>query len=233
MRRMSDKPELLCATPGVVQIVPMPVPLIVPLPDLVATEALAVRLAAVARAGDRILLEGPLGAGKTAFARAFLRAAADDPAMEVPSPSFTLVQIYDTKIGPVFHYDLWRLDGAGALAELDWEDALDGVVLVEWPDRLGSLRPEDALTVVLRLGEGEAREATLLGWEDRIGSWGALSPSDRDVHGGPTSFLSSWPGVSRPSAHERLGADGRDTPGHDEMPKRDDKANPGDDGSRA
>jgi tRNA threonylcarbamoyladenosine biosynthesis protein TsaE len=146
----------------------MPIPIIVPLPDLAATEALAARLAAIARPDDCILLEGPLGAGKTAFARAFLRAAADDPAMEVPSPSFTLVQIYDTKIGPVFHYDLWRLDGADALNELNWEDALDSIVLVEWPDRLGSLRPAGSLTITLRLGDGEAREATLTGWENRL-----------------------------------------------------------------
>jgi tRNA threonylcarbamoyladenosine biosynthesis protein TsaE len=214
----------------------MPVPLIVPLPNLAATEALAVRLAAVARVGDCILLEGPLGAGKTALARAFLRAAADDPAMEVPSPSFTLVQIYDTRIGPVFHYDLWRLDGADSLRELDWDDALDGVVLVEWPDRLGPLRPKDALTIVLRLGEGEAREATLVGWEDRIGSWtAAWSPAQPGGSGlenvGPTSSPPSWPGVSRPSAHERLGADGRDTPGHDGIATRDDKATPADGGS--
>ena len=149
-----------------VQIKIMPVT--VPLPDLAVTEALAERLAAVAHVGDCILLEGPLGAGKTALARAFLRAAAGDPTMEVPSPSFTLVQIYDTHIGPVFHYDLWRLDGPNSLGELDWEDALDGVVLVEWPDRLGDLRPEDALTITLRLGEGEVREATLAGWDDRL-----------------------------------------------------------------
>jgi tRNA threonylcarbamoyladenosine biosynthesis protein TsaE len=148
----------------VVQIAAM----IVPLPDLAATENLARRLASVARAGDCILLEGPLGAGKTALARAFLRAAAGNPQMEVPSPSFTLVQIYDTKIGPVFHYDLWRLDGPYSLTELDWEDALDGIVLVEWPDRLGPLRPEGALTITLRLGEGEAREATLSGWVGRL-----------------------------------------------------------------
>lgn len=159
--------DLLWTTPVVVQIEAMPEPVIVPLPDLAATEALAERLAAVAHAGDCILLEGPLGAGKTALARAFLRAAAGDPLMEVPSPSFTLVQIYDTKIGPVFHYDLWRLDGSDSLTELDWEDALDGVVLVEWPDRLGVLRPEGALTITLRLGEGDAREATLAGWDDR------------------------------------------------------------------
>jgi tRNA threonylcarbamoyladenosine biosynthesis protein TsaE len=160
----------------------MPVPVIIHLPDLAATESLAGRLASVARAGDCILLEGPLGAGKTALARAFLRAAAGDPAMEVPSPSFTLVQIYDTKIGPVFHYDLWRLDGPSSLAELDWEDALDGIVLVEWPDRLGPLRPAEALTITLRLGDGEAREATLAGWEARIA--GLLSgPAPPDAGG--------------------------------------------------
>ena len=87
--------------------------------------------------------------------------------MEVPSPSFTLVQIYDTKIGQVFHYDLWRLDGFNAMTELDWEDALDAIVLVEWPDRLGPLRPRDALTITLRMAAGDAREATLTGWDDR------------------------------------------------------------------
>jgi tRNA threonylcarbamoyladenosine biosynthesis protein TsaE len=144
--------EVLHATLTVVQIDPMPDSLIVPLPDLAATETLARRLASVAGAGDCILLEGPLGAGK----------------MEVPSPSFTLVQIYDTSIGPVFHYDLWRLDGPDSLTELDWEDALDAIVLVEWPDRLGPLRPPDALAITLRMGDGDAREATLAGWEDRI-----------------------------------------------------------------
>ncbi len=138
------------------------------LADLAATEMLARRLASVARAGDCILLQGPLGAGKTALARAFLREAAGDPEMEVPSPSFTLVQIYDTKIGPVFHYDLWQLDGPDSLMELDWEDALDAVVLVEWPERLGALRPDDALTITLTMSGGEAREATLQGWSDRL-----------------------------------------------------------------
>jgi tRNA threonylcarbamoyladenosine biosynthesis protein TsaE len=165
---MRDKPELLCATPAVVQIVPMADPLIVSLPDQATTEALARRLASLAHAGDCVLLEGPLGAGKTTLARAFLRAAANDEALEVPSPSFTLVQIYETKIGPVFHYDLWRLDGPGSLTELDWEDALDAIVLVEWPDRLGPLRPEGALTITLRMGAGDAREAILAGWPDRL-----------------------------------------------------------------
>lgn len=144
----------------------MPPP--ITLPDLTATEALAARLASIARPGDCILLQGPLGAGKTALARAFLRAAAGNPDMEVPSPSFTLLQIYDTKIGPVFHYDLWRLDGSAAMTELDWEDALDAIVLVEWPDRLGNLRPPGALTITLSLKDGDAREAMLEGWSGRL-----------------------------------------------------------------
>jgi tRNA threonylcarbamoyladenosine biosynthesis protein TsaE len=138
------------------------------LPDLSATEALARQLVALVRLGDSLMLEGPLGAGKTAFARAFLRHAAGNPTLEVPSPSFTLLQTYDTGIGLISHYDLWRLDGPAELAELDWEDARDGIVLVEWPDRLGVLRPDDALTIVLRLLQGDVREATLNGWPDRI-----------------------------------------------------------------
>jgi len=137
------------------------------LPDLAATEAFAARLATVARPGDAILLSGPLGAGKTAFARAFLRAAADDPALEVPSPSFTLVQTYETRIGPVFHYDLWRLDGPAALAELGWDDARDGIVLVEWPDRLGAFAPPEALRLTFALADGEARTVAVEGWADR------------------------------------------------------------------
>ncbi|MDE2582021.1 MAG: tRNA (adenosine(37)-N6)-threonylcarbamoyltransferase complex ATPase subunit type 1 TsaE [Rhodospirillales bacterium] len=139
------------------------------LPDLAATEALAAAIARRARPGDAILLEGPLGAGKTAFARAFLRAATGDPGLEVPSPSFTLVQTYATGLGPVHHFDLWRLDGPAALPELGWEDARGDIVLVEWPDRLGPLGPEDALVVRLAPAGEDAREATLSGWPDRIG----------------------------------------------------------------
>ena len=142
---------------------------VVDLPDLAATEALAGRIAARARAGDAILLAGPLGAGKTAFARAFLRALSGDPALEVPSPSFTLVQTYLTQVGPVHHFDLWRLDGPARLTELGWEDALSDIVLVEWPERLGEHRPDDALVLELAFGEGEARRARLTGWADRLG----------------------------------------------------------------
>jgi tRNA threonylcarbamoyladenosine biosynthesis protein TsaE len=133
------------------------------LPDQAATEALAARLAAQVQPGDTILLEGPLGAGKTTFARAFLRTLTNDKALDVPSPTFTLVQTYDTPKGQVFHYDLWRLDGPDALAELDWDAALDAIALVEWPDRLQDQRPDNAIVIALALTEGDSRQATITG----------------------------------------------------------------------
>ncbi len=137
------------------------------LPDLAATDALATVVARLARKGDAILLDGPLGAGKTAFARAFLRAAANDPGLDVPSPTFTLVQVYETPRFVVHHFDLWRLEGPGGLAELGWDEARDDVVLVEWPQRLGALRPADALAITLAPTAGDARRATIAGWRDR------------------------------------------------------------------
>jgi tRNA threonylcarbamoyladenosine biosynthesis protein TsaE len=136
------------------------------LESLDATNALGARLAAALRPGDAILLSGPYGAGKTALARALLRALVGDPALEVPSPSYTLVQSYDTALGPVHHFDLWRLDGPAAVTELGWDEAREGIVLAEWPERLGALRPADALEVALAL-HGEGRRATLLGWPER------------------------------------------------------------------
>jgi tRNA threonylcarbamoyladenosine biosynthesis protein TsaE len=147
-----------------------PTALVLDLPDLAATAALAGRVARQARAGDAILLEGPLGAGKSAFARAFLRAAAADPALEVPSPSFTLVQTYDLPPFRAHHFDLWRVGDAAELAELDWDEARADVVLVEWPDRLGAFRPGDALTILLQPTGAETRRATLSGWGERIGA---------------------------------------------------------------
>jgi tRNA threonylcarbamoyladenosine biosynthesis protein TsaE len=135
------------------------------LPDLAATQALAARLARRLAPGDAVLLEGPLGAGKSAFARALIRAAAADPALEVPSPTFTLVQSYETRRGTIHHFDLWRLAGPGDLAELGWDQALADIVVVEWPDRLGALRPARAITIVLAHAGGDAREATITGWD--------------------------------------------------------------------
>src|ERR1700733_5752936 len=141
---------------------------LVELPDLAATVRLAAAVARLARPGDAILLHGPLGAGKTEFARAFLRAASGQSALEVPSPTFTLLQSYATRLGIVHHFDLWRLDGPAALAELGWDEARDDIVLVEWPDRLGVLAPPDALRLDFALGEADARVVTVSGWSDRL-----------------------------------------------------------------
>jgi tRNA threonylcarbamoyladenosine biosynthesis protein TsaE len=132
------------------------------LPDEAATAALAARLAAIARPGDVLLLTGPLGAGKTSFARAFIRALTKDPAVAVPSPTFTLLQSYDTPTATIYHYDLWRLSGPAALEELGWDEAQAGIVLVEWPDRLGPLTPPHALSINLSLAT-MGREITLSG----------------------------------------------------------------------
>jgi len=139
------------------------------LPTLPATRGLAAEVGALLRAGDVVLLEGPLGAGKTEFARALLRHLTDDPTLEVPSPSYTLVQSYETRLGPVHHFDLWRISGPGELVELGWNEARRDIVLVEWPERLGALRPTDALTIALApAGAEQARRAVLSGWPDRI-----------------------------------------------------------------
>ncbi|MFT8895738.1 MAG: tRNA (adenosine(37)-N6)-threonylcarbamoyltransferase complex ATPase subunit type 1 TsaE [Acetobacter sp.] len=141
------------------------------------TEALARRLAGLTRSGDAILLSGPLGAGKSVFARAFLRTLCNDPTLDVPSPTFTLVQPYDSPLGEVSHFDLWRLQGPEALEELGWDDARTGIVLVEWPERLEDLTPPDALHVTLKPrpvagqdpdAEDQPREAVLAGWADRL-----------------------------------------------------------------
>ena len=146
-----------------------PVEIALDLPDLAATEALAARLAPLLRPGDAVLLDGPLGAGKSAFARALLRAATGDAALEVPSPTFTLVQSYDLPAGPAHHFDLYRLSGPAGLTELGWDEAREGIVLVEWPERLGQLAPPDALRIHLTPGAAEeARHAVLSGWDARL-----------------------------------------------------------------
>jgi tRNA threonylcarbamoyl adenosine modification protein YjeE len=141
------------------------------LADLDATGRLARRLARVAVPGDVIALDGDLGAGKTAFARAFIAAAAGAET-EVPSPTFTLVQTYETRIGPVWHFDLYRLSAPEEARELGIDEAFtDAVSLLEWPDRLGHLLPAAALRLKLEAGAGEGGRRAIL--EGR-GRWAAL-----------------------------------------------------------
>ncbi|HQT38157.1 MAG TPA: tRNA (adenosine(37)-N6)-threonylcarbamoyltransferase complex ATPase subunit type 1 TsaE [Acidocella sp.] len=118
-------------------------------PDEATTAELAAQLALVARPGDILCLSGPLGAGKSTFARAFIRARCKNPALEVPSPTFTLVQMYEHHDGNIWHFDLWRLAGFEALEELGWDEAQAGIVLVEWPERLGSQTPINSLSITI------------------------------------------------------------------------------------
>jgi tRNA threonylcarbamoyladenosine biosynthesis protein TsaE len=130
------------------------------LPDEGTTEQLGATLAGRLRIGDVVGLSGELGAGKTTLARAILRAAADDPRLIVPSPTFTLVEVYDTPRGPYWHFDLYRLETPEQIYELGWEEALaQGIALVEWPERLGPLLPKH-LSVTLEL-DGDGRRALL------------------------------------------------------------------------
>ena len=99
----------------------------IPLRDLIAVDDAARRLAPLLRSGDLIALQGPLGAGKTTFARALLRAFGIDE--DVPSPTFTLLQTYDAPHFTIYHFDLDRLENETELEELGWDDALaDGLV---------------------------------------------------------------------------------------------------------
>ncbi len=152
------------------------------LPDEAATVLLARDLAPFFKPGDTVTLSGGLGVGKTAFARALIRALAEDETLEVPSPTFTLVQTYDAPVGPLVHADLYRLSGAGELFDLGYEDMTDGAIaLVEWPERAAEAMPADRLDVMLRLdpsaGDG-ARLVTLTGF----GAWRGRLDRTRAVH---------------------------------------------------
>lgn len=116
-----------------------------------ALGALAGRLAPLIGTGDVIALSGPLGAGKTSFCRALVRAATGRPEEEVPSPTFTLAQPYETAGDlTIWHFDLYRLEQPEEALELGIEDAfLDGTSLIEWPEKLGALLPADHLQVTL------------------------------------------------------------------------------------
>jgi tRNA threonylcarbamoyl adenosine modification protein YjeE len=139
-----------------------------PLPDLDATARLGKAIAGGLCVGDAVALWGDLGAGKTTLARAILRALGVTE--EVPSPTFTIVQNYDTA-PRIAHYDLYRLKSAREMQELGFEDALDqGAVLVEWPERAPEALPAEALHVRLSLsGDGRVAKVTGPGrWESAL-----------------------------------------------------------------
>jgi len=143
--------------------------------DEAATRAFARALRPHLGPGDVIALSGPIGAGKTAFARALIQdaLAVTGEIEDVPSPSFTLVQIYPTAQGEIWHADLYRLTGPRDCDELGLEQAFaTAITLIEWPDRLGPDLPDRALS--LAFAPGDAGEARIV--EARAGDprWAAI-----------------------------------------------------------
>jgi tRNA threonylcarbamoyladenosine biosynthesis protein TsaE len=139
---------------------------VLPLPDADATERFARALAPRLRAGDVLLLEGPIGAGKTHFARALILALVPVPE-DVPSPTFTLVQVYDGPGFAIWHADLYRLSDPTEAVELGLSEAFEtALCLVEWPERLGPHRPPGALTLRFAYAPGDGRTVELDGGEN-------------------------------------------------------------------
>lgn len=135
-----------------------------------ATRAFGRALAAVLGPGDAVMLSGPLGAGKSALARAVIAAKLGPEAREIPSPTYTLVNVYEGSRIEIWHADLYRLSDPEEIEELGLGDAWDrALVLVEWPEKLGNDRPARRLDIVLTPDGGERRRACVTlhgsGWE--------------------------------------------------------------------
>ncbi|MAI91637.1 tRNA (adenosine(37)-N6)-threonylcarbamoyltransferase complex ATPase subunit type 1 TsaE [Ponticaulis sp.] len=134
------------------------------------TLELGARLASLLRAGDCVALYGDLGAGKTTLSRGLIQAM-DTAIEEIPSPTYTIVQTYEIEPCAVWHFDLYRIDNPMELVELGFDDALNDISLIEWPENAGSLLPENRLSVRLAFS-GDVRKACLSGgtaeWIDRL-----------------------------------------------------------------
>ncbi|WP_457797548.1 tRNA (adenosine(37)-N6)-threonylcarbamoyltransferase complex ATPase subunit type 1 TsaE [Methylocystis sp. S23] len=142
-------------------------------PDEAATVALAEDLATLLKAGDMVTLAGDLGAGKTTFARALIRKTLDDPAIEAPSPTFTLMQIYEGDAARIVHADFYRIETAAELSGLGWEEAVeDAIVLAEWAERAPEVLPQDRLDVRLSFADADDRDARRV----TISGYGAFAP---------------------------------------------------------
>ena len=152
--------------------------IVIDLPDEAATAAFAARIARLARPGDVIALNGALGAGKTSFARAFIHARGG--AGEVPSPTFTLVQVYELEPAAIWHFDGYRLRDPEEAWELGIEDAFrDGIALIEWPERFGPLVPARRLEITLADGAAPGQRRASI---DADADWAMrLSPLAAEV----------------------------------------------------
>ena len=140
------------------------------LADDTATRALGAAIGAVLKPGDVVALHGELGAGKTTLARGLVASLCGDDT-EVPSPTYTLVQMYEAEALTLWHFDLYRLETPEDLADLGWDETVDGAALIEWPERAGNLLPKWRLDVRLQ-NSGDGRIARLEprgeDWQDRV-----------------------------------------------------------------
>ena len=116
------------------------------------TEIFAKKIAKTIKNGDVLCIFGNLGAGKTVFAREIIRFLSKNINLEVPSPTFTLVQTYETDIAPIFHFDLYRIEDPEELFELGWEEALsEGISIIEWPEKAGHYLPSTYTSIHLSI----------------------------------------------------------------------------------
>lgn len=127
--------------------------------------AIAAELAPLFAGGAVVALEGNLGAGKTALSRALIREITGNTELDVPSPTFTLVQTYDAPMGEIWHFDFYRLKHPEEVFELGWEDALagGGLLLMEWAERIGPLLPQMRTTITITPQDNGARTIEVRG----------------------------------------------------------------------
>src|SRR5271157_5158493 len=136
---------------------------IIEAPDEAATLTFAAAQAAWLEPGDFVALIGDLGAGKTTFARALIRALVEAPDLEAPSPTFTLMQTYESPRGSVVHADFYRLRGVLELENLGWDEAIAGAIAIaEWPERIAAALPADRLEVRIQFNPSQGPDSRAL-----------------------------------------------------------------------